>query len=374
MDFTLPYLLKDGDYPVGGWAVELNAWLHGLSGEGHTVGVLTWSGANAYVGRSLPFELIEAYDPNKGVRILKYGYSYIPGMIRGARRFKPDVLIQACASIHTGMMALVAHHLETPFVYRAVNDSDVDGRYKARMPYYARLGYEYGIGQADAVVCQNRHQKQKLGAWFPGRSSPIVYNPFLSTDASGPLRSRSERGYVAWLGVFQPQKNLPLLLSVARASPDIKFRIGGMASTSEMDAPTTAALDGLKRLANVEFAGYVKRSELFDFLSGAVALLSTSHYEGFSNTFLEAFSAGTPVIAPMRVDPDLIVTRNKLGYTSESDDELPGLLQRVYDLDADQFGALGALARTYVFGEHAPAVQARKLVAMLEPLSRVGGV
>ena len=46
VDFTLPYLLKDSEYPVGGWAVELNTWLKGLSANNIHAGVLSWKGAN----------------------------------------------------------------------------------------------------------------------------------------------------------------------------------------------------------------------------------------------------------------------------------------------------------------------------------------
>jgi glycosyltransferase involved in cell wall biosynthesis len=368
MDFTLPHLLKDGDYPVGGWAIELNAWLRGLTDEGHAAGVLTFAGAKAYVDRSLPFDLIEAYDPDRGLKVLKYGYAYIPGMIRAARRFRPDVLIQACASVHTGMMAVTALRLGAAFVYRAVNDSDVEGRYRSRMPLYAQKAYEYGVSRAGAVVCQNQYQQEKFAGWVKGRPTPIIYNPFQSADTLQPPRPRSERSYVAWLGVFQPQKNLPLLLSVARRSPDIPFRIGGMPSTSEMDDATTTALAALRELPNVAFAGYVKRSGLSDFLSGAVALLSTSHYEGFSNTFLEAFDAGTPIVAPRRVDPDLIITRNALGFTAEADDQLATLLRRAFELPVPQFDAFGTRSRAYVRAEHSPTDQTRKLIAVLEPL------
>ena len=74
IDFTLPYLLKDSEYPVGGWAVELRNWLKGLAETKAQVGVLTWKGANKYVDNSFDFDLIETYDPAKGLKILKTGY------------------------------------------------------------------------------------------------------------------------------------------------------------------------------------------------------------------------------------------------------------------------------------------------------------
>jgi hypothetical protein len=49
MDFTLPHLLKDGGYPVGGRAMELNCWPRGLTDAGHVAGAPTFAGVAALV-------------------------------------------------------------------------------------------------------------------------------------------------------------------------------------------------------------------------------------------------------------------------------------------------------------------------------------
>ena len=76
VDFALPFLLKDSNYPVGGWAVELRSWLIGAERTGNPAGVLTFSGANAFVNKDLPFDLVETYDPKKGIKFLTYPLKY----------------------------------------------------------------------------------------------------------------------------------------------------------------------------------------------------------------------------------------------------------------------------------------------------------
>ena len=58
VDYFLPYLIKDADYPVGGAAVEWYAWIKGLVANNFQVGVLTFKGAREYIGRSMEFDII----------------------------------------------------------------------------------------------------------------------------------------------------------------------------------------------------------------------------------------------------------------------------------------------------------------------------
>ncbi len=158
VDFTLPHLLRDAEFPVGGWAVELLSWLKALNASGRRAGVLTWKGANDYVGPQDVCDLVETYDPKQGIRVVKYAYSYIPKMVAAARRYQPDAIIQACAGIQTGMMAHVAGRLGVPFGHRIASDSDSDDRYKDRLPWFEQLGFQYGLNRAATILCQNAYQ------------------------------------------------------------------------------------------------------------------------------------------------------------------------------------------------------------------------
>ena len=366
-DFKLPYLLRDADYPVGGWSVELMAWLGALKDSGHSAGVLTWRGANAYVGDQDLCTLLETYDPNKGIRVAKYLYSYIPSMVAAARAYRPDAVIQACAGVETGMMAHVARRLGVPFVHRVASDVDADDRYKAKLSVVEQIAFRYGLRRAAGILCQNDYQRQSLGARYPQATLRIIHNPFDLPPDRPAVRSRGERGYVAWLGVFKKAKDMPLLVAVARAHPTVKFQVAGMPGLN-IDAETTAALAALKTLPNVTLVGYVKRSAVYDFLSRASAVLCTSAYEGFSNIFLEAFAAGTPVLARRAVDPDLIVTKNHLGLTAADGNELTETVGRIEAMSDADYAQLAARCREYVVTQHAGRVKVRELTAALEPL------
>jgi glycosyltransferase involved in cell wall biosynthesis len=367
IDFSIPYLLKDENYPIGGWAVELSIWLRALEDAGHEAAVLTWKGALAHVGSGQQIKLIETYDPAQGVRVAKYFYSYIPKVLAAARAYRPDIIIQGARGLGTGIMAFVADQLKIPFVYRVVSDADVDERYKIGLRQYEWLSYSWARHRTAGFLCQNQYQRDKLAALFTGKPIHVIHNPIVvPDDVTAPL-PRAARRYVAWLGVFRYPKNLPLLLRIARELPAVEFRVAGMLSR-DADQATVDAVNGLRHLPNVELVGYVRRTDLKPFLSEAAMLLCTSHYEGFSNAFLEALAVGTPVVTRRPVDPDFIVLRHALGASAEDEVELCRSVRAMWDIDADNYNALARRCQSYVKANHSPTVKASELIAALTPL------
>ncbi|WP_456686660.1 glycosyltransferase family 4 protein [Bradyrhizobium sp. P5_C11_2] len=367
IDFSIPYLLKDDDHPIGGWAVQLSIWLRALENAGHEAALLTWKGALAHVGSGQKIKLIETYDPAHGVRVAKYFYSYIPKVLAATRAYRPDIIIQGVCGIHTAIMAFVAGQLRIPFVHRVVNDKDVDERCKIGLRSYEWLAYSWARNRTDAFLCQNEYQRGKLAALFPGKPIHVVHNAVVvAEDAAAPL-PRAERRYVAWLGVFRYGKNLPLLFRIAQELPAVKFRVAGMPDRI-VDQSTLDAVNGLRHLPNVELVGYIRRADVQQFLSEATMLLCTSDFEGFSNVFLEAFAVGTPVTTRRQVDPDSIIVRHTLGASAEDELALCKSVKTFWDMDANEYNALARRCQSYVRANHSPTVKARELIAALTPL------
>jgi glycosyltransferase involved in cell wall biosynthesis len=369
IDFTLPYLLKDTEYPVGGWAVQLNAWIKGLTICGHQVGVLTWKGANDFIQKPLEFELIDTYDPAKGIKVLKYFYNYVPTLYKKSSEYQPDVIVQACAGLNTGIMAWIARRLKIPFMHRIASDIDADQRYQKKLKKYEQKAYEYGLKKASMIFCQNSYQYECQRTKFPKKSISIIVNPFSPPHQMNKfIPSYIGRTYIAWIGVFKQVKNVPLLYDIARQLPDIIFKIAGMRGKN-LDKQTTEALFNLESLPNVEFLGYLSRKRVIPFLANARALLNTSHHEGFSNTFLEAFYAGTPVIAPAHADPGRIIQKNGLGVSVAESDDFPVQIIQFYN-DTSQFEKISQRCQDYVKENHDPEIQAKKLVESVSEIKK----
>lgn len=359
----MPYLLRDTDYPVGGATIEWYAWIKGLTSNNHKVGVLTFKGACEHIDRNLEFDIVESYGLNEGIRVLRWLYKRLPAFYNAVREYNPDFLIQECAGFETGLMAHIGQKMKIPFIYRVANDMDTDERYKERLCKYQQVAYNFGLKHADAIICQNNYQLERLKEKYPIKKIAIIHNPYFHEGDLPLIKNQTERKYIAWLGIFQHQKNLPALLEITRSLKDVDFWIAGKAG-NRLDDDTKTALNSLNNCNNVKFIGYLQRHEIIDFLSNAYALLNTSHYEGFSNTFLESFLAGTPVITTDKVDPDNIIYNNNLGIIAKDHTEIPGLIRSIVN-SGNFYNDIAKSCRQYVLREHDPKMLAQKFIEVL---------
>ena len=366
-DHTLPQLLKDADLPVGGWAVQLRELLIALAKAGHQSGVLTWKYANAFVGPQSVCDLLETYDRNSGIPKLRLLTHQLPATYRQAKAFRPDIVLQSCSGMDTAIMANVAASLQVPFVHRLACDTDADGRHASYLSRLERWAFHYGLARADMVICQNDYQLYAMRQRFPQKRLLLLPN---AIDVTPQLlsRNRAARSYISWLATFRYQKNLPLLYRIASRLPHIAFKVGG-ALPPAPDQESIDALAALKTLPNVELPGLIRRSGIQSFLSGSVALLSTSRYEGFSNTFLEAFAAGTPVIACRDIDPSGIIAREGLGMVADDEEQLARRVEQLWNMRETDYAEISRRCRHHVEIHHTPSSAVHSLAKAIASLA-----
>ena len=105
------------------------------------------------------------------------------------------------------------------------------------------------------------------------------------------------------------------------------------------------------------------KSEILPFVSQAVALLNTSHLEGFPMTFLEAWSVGTPVITTKNANPNNLIIKHNLGLVAETYSDLPYMIKQIIDSEPNE--ELRFRCREYVEKNHDPETLARKLIEIV---------
>src|SRR3972149_10864872 len=115
IDFDIPHLLKDDDFPVGGVANEWIAWIEGMKQTGNKVGVLTWKGGKKFINKDLDFDIIESYDPNYGIPILRFFYYTFPKFLLAVKNYQPDVIMQNGVSYLTFMGSVASKILRKTF-------------------------------------------------------------------------------------------------------------------------------------------------------------------------------------------------------------------------------------------------------------------
>jgi glycosyltransferase involved in cell wall biosynthesis len=127
-------------------------------------------------------------------------------------------------------------------------------------------------------------------------------------------------------------------------------------------------LEKLKQLPNVHFSGFLQRHQVLPFLANARFLLNTSHHEGFSNTFLEAWSVGTPVISGVQVNPDSIISKHDLGIIYN---DVFDLCKQYAAVTPELYQLLSGNARDYVTQHHGYRLLAAKLLRYLSATDKI---
>jgi glycosyltransferase involved in cell wall biosynthesis len=366
-DYTLSFLYSDiGKYP-GGAAVEWYHWIKGFNKLNIKVGVLVLKGQKEIISKPLNYDLIETWDPESGFPKFKILFNVLPSFFNSIIRYKPDLIIQETARRETTILALISKVLGIKFIYRVASDIEVGDKINNYSTKFYTWFFNFGLKFANLILCQNKFQEEKLKEKFPRKKIELLTTPY-SSDLKNKVKHKNERTYIAWIGSFRYIKNIQALLNVAQSLPNLKFKISGNRVPNHKDDETENALVELEKLSNVEFVKYMDYQEIPKFIEGAYALMNTSRSEGFSNTFLEAWAAGTPIVSTKNVNPNNIISDHNLGIIAGSYDELPGAIQKILDMSDSEYEEISNRCVKYLKENHDAKLLASKFLEYVEKL------
>jgi glycosyltransferase involved in cell wall biosynthesis len=349
-DHNIPKLIYRQKSLGGGSTVQSYIWIKSLIDCNHTVGVLVDGNETNRVTEDGVI-LIPSFLYRKALGNLNWIYYKIPILFKAIKKFRPDVIYQSGAGFITFLLSVICIILNIKFIHRMANDVDSDKRIKCKLGFYQRVFYRIGLRLSSIILCQNEYQFINISSRYKGKIVKKIHNPYTPLTELKKIKSINDRRYVAWLGMFQYQKNLTELLNIVEKFPKLLFVVAGE-SVSGIDLETQKSLIQLKACKNVDFIGYVNRSEISSFLSDALFLLNTSRYEGFSNTFLESFDCGTPVVCLSKVDPDHIIQNNKLGLTCDSYSNFPSTVKKVLSMSGHEYSLMSYNCTSYIKNKH----------------------
>jgi len=278
------------------------------------------------------------------------------------------VYIQRSAGADTGLVALFSRATGRRSVFSASHDSDFSrdldlirkgggGTENALV----RLQYRIGLRTVHAVVAQTRQQASMAQRNF--RRHPVVI-PSFAVAVDG---ARSSREAVLWIGGLSEMKNPLAYLELAARVPEATFWMVAHDVPAERSGLAAVARARAAELPNVEMFARLPRPEVLALYERAIAVVNTSHHEGFPNTFLEGWSRGVPAVS-LWVDPDGALTRSGSGVLTGGDLDGAAEAIRGYLRDADLAYAAGEAGRRYIRETHAPEVVTPQWVSLVERL------
>jgi glycosyltransferase involved in cell wall biosynthesis len=264
---------------------------------------------------------------------------------------RPDWLYWRGAEHLWGVAVEIARLSSARTIFAAAFDTDVEPRRaltrrKAWWPLYA-----WGLQRTDRIFVQHQGQLSRLSHFWRPKAAVV---PSIAGEVAPVLHHDARPTYVAWVGMLRGPKRPDMLARIARNLPAERFVVCGGPTTHRSPARYGQLIvEELRQLPNVEYLGQVTPDVAMRTIANAALLLSTSDDEGFPNTFLQAWSSGTPVVS-LTIDPDHLIRHMGLGLVSGDVQTAVADITRLLRSPAER-QAIALRARRHVERSHGEA-------------------
>jgi glycosyltransferase involved in cell wall biosynthesis len=173
----------------------------------------------------------------------------------------------------------------------------------------------YAIEHASLHIVQTQRQENLLKQGYE-INSIVIRNP-IDLTIIYPRSTAPET--ILWVGKADERIKRPsLVLALARRLPDQPFVVILNKTIAET---YSRCLEEARSLPNITLIERVSFKEIERYFASARLFVSTSVFEGFPNTFLQAAKYGVPIVST-DVDPGGMLTQHGCGITCGGDFEL----------------------------------------------------
>jgi glycosyltransferase involved in cell wall biosynthesis len=282
-----------------------------LSRRGRGVTFITRKPEAAEPCRCKDIDVITTFRQSDGWPVLRFFYPRTYTILKALYSVDTDVYYVRGSSFILALVVLVAKWHKRAVVFCGAYDLDFEPK-KIQLPSPRdKWMYLWGLKQVDVVIAQNETQ-QRLAQDNLGITAEKIHNCYPAVSGHFSLNPEA-----LWVGNFRDTKNPEAYLALAKNIPEFRFNmIGGKPGQRDFQEIVGAA----KKIANLNYLGFQPLEETDKYFEKVKLFVNTSEYEGFPNTFLQAWSRGVPVIS--FVDPDGLITKNDLGIVVKNLNEM----------------------------------------------------
>lgn len=327
---------------IGGAEVDQFLLAKELPGSSFDITFITYSDGGDTVEYFNNMRIIKAYEREdaSNLTLCSKALSLFYEMYKA----KADIYFHSAGA--SGIVALFCLLNNKKFIYRIPSDRDVDN--KLSFPCEKRYRWllnKMDINLADCIIAQSEYQKELVKKNF-NKKSIVIKNAFPIKPIE--VKKPSNRPIVLWVGTIGKVKQPELFLELAISITNTDFiMIGGPGNDLEF---YNKIKNKAKQIPNLSFLGFIPFGKIDTYFIKASVLVNTSMFEGFSNTFIQAWMNCVPVIT-LNSDPDEIVCKYKLGFHSKTFEQLILDTKKIIE-DVRLCNQMGKNGRDYVEREH----------------------
>lgn len=306
--------LIDGE-PIGGIAVQMYFWAQVFVEHGWDVVSFAENSKKTTVKENIKFK------PKRNIArvnlLLEWWNAFKTMLIE-----RPDYIIYRGANRELLPLSIFSKWFGVRLLFFSASDVNFEPGNELVGSERNRKLYQRSIKHINFFIVQNNHQHDTLLSNY--RKESLILPNIWGNTHWGKQNAPSETD-VVWVANFRRLKRAEWVLDAAERMPAYRYVMAG-AAVNDIDYyedMKNRAAD----LGNVSFLGGQSFFNTNALVANSKVLLCTSTFEGFPNTFLQAWSNGLPVIST--VDPSGIIRSNNLGIVVETEEELYCAIQKV---------------------------------------------
>ena len=348
---------------IGGEGVQQTLLAKALAARGYHVSMAVadygqsdstaWHGVTTY----------KTYRADAGMPILRFVYPRWIGSWAALMRADADVYYSSCAGMMVGLVGMFCRRHGRGFVYRLASDTDADPK-KVLIRYTRdKKLYEYGLREADIVLCQHAAQQRALMENFA--VSSVVADMLVDPPACQ-LDYDQRDLEILWVSNLSDLKRPDLALQLARQMPARHIHMIGGPERGFSDLYQRIESAAIN-VPNLTFYGRVPYHEIGDLYDRAKVFVNTSDVEGFPNSFLQAWCRGVPVVSFF--DPNGLIKREGLGVSPNSIDDMASAVHR-FIADETEWRKTSQRCRSYMELTHGDDVVLKPYITALNEAAR----
>jgi len=341
--------LVDGEKSVGGIAVQLYFWAQIFAKKGWQV--TTFTNKKTFIKEDITFKNVRRH--NK----LKIVHEWL-SVFRELLLLRPQIVISRGAGRIAYPLAVLSRWLGVRYVCFGASDVNFEpGKELIAGGEHNRKLWQKAVKIIKYIVVQNVHQQETLKKNYQ-KDSLTLFNLWGDVEATKVNNFKTD---VVWVANLRRLKRAEWMVNAAKALPQYDFTIVGGRTGQEPEY-----YDEIEKMSsgiiNLHFLGKKSFAETNAIVAQSRLLCCTSTFEGFPNTFLQAWVSDIPVVST--VNPSDVITTNNLGVVVEAEDGLRAALQSMLS-NAEEYNRKSMAVKDYFERHHSPEVNYQKLVEFL---------
>lgn len=222
---------------------------------------------------------------------------------------KPDIVYHRAFVPYSRYIAYWCKANNVPFYFHSADIYTLTRKNDTLYNIIQNRWLKYTLLNAEGVICQNEEQFSALQS-YRLRKVQIIYNMQRTNTA---ILKKEKKTNIVWIGKFEPIKQPEIFVDFIKrySNPSIEFTI--FSSKCAETAENQRLLETISHDKRVTLFEGKDNDYINDFLcKKATLLVNTSVSEGISNTFIQAWMRGIPVLS-LNSNPEGWFDSNELG-------------------------------------------------------------